>query len=107
MNENKKFLPADRFSWGPARISGNPACRACPQGRQNFSRDHFPLTTKGTNSGIDSGKSGQEFLPGLLGRFLRLFLSPDPLKLPASLHIPLAASIAQKTIMPDLDEPIR
>ena len=107
MNEKNKFLPADLFSWGPAGILGNPACRAYPQGRENFPLDHFPFCAEGTNSGVLARNPRQQILPGLFGRFLRFFIGYNPQKLPAAQKLFLMASVAQQSVMPDLDESIR
>ena len=84
-----------------------PARHALGTSRQEFSRDHFPLTTEGANSGVLSRNPSQQVFPRFLGGFLRLFIFQNPQKLLAAQKLLLAASITQKTIMPDLDESIR
>jgi hypothetical protein len=70
-----------------------PACDAFGTPRQEFSQDHFPLTTEGANSGVLPRNPSQQVFPGFLGGFLRLFIFQDPQKLLAAQKLLLAASI--------------
>ena len=95
------------FSWRTASILGHPICCAYGTNRQDFFLNHFPLSTEGTNSGINTRKPSQQILPSFSGRSLRLSVSRNAQKLPALLKFDFAASIAQKAIMTDLHKPIR
>ena len=85
---------AYRSSWGtPPRLW-----------QEDFFQDHFALPTVRANSGINPGYTNQHLLPAW---FVLILIGQSTKKLLGSQKLCLSVSIAQDSIMSDLDKLIR